>query len=251
MKCEFLDDINPCKRCLNGSHECVIPGRKKRRTPPYVTLYFLLAHSTNGPSALRKREHLLNQIRDQATQIQQLMEQLQIANNQKSSALSSTGSPEASWPDLLSVQKDVPVSPSDEVAQWLFEARQKLDAFEGFIGASGRTTSVTKELLVDADPEDPASDPEEVGEFEFVVEDGDDQGRADATTPSQQLAILPPETSALGTISKMALANWRRSPGVEDRAGVVGVANEEYFRPSAFSFLFFFHSEEARNDRDL
>ena len=36
VKCEFITDLDTCKRCLNGGHECVIPGRKKRRPPPYV-----------------------------------------------------------------------------------------------------------------------------------------------------------------------------------------------------------------------
>jgi hypothetical protein len=36
VKCEFTRDFDPCRRCLNGAHECIIPGRKKRRTPPYV-----------------------------------------------------------------------------------------------------------------------------------------------------------------------------------------------------------------------
>ena len=36
VKCEFRSDTDPCKRCLNGGHECVIWKRKKRRTPPFV-----------------------------------------------------------------------------------------------------------------------------------------------------------------------------------------------------------------------
>lgn len=42
VRCEFKTDTDPCKRCLNGGHECVIPGRKKRRTPPYVAFTPLL-----------------------------------------------------------------------------------------------------------------------------------------------------------------------------------------------------------------
>lgn len=34
VRCEFKTDTDPCKRCLNGGHDCMIPGRKKRRTPP-------------------------------------------------------------------------------------------------------------------------------------------------------------------------------------------------------------------------
>ncbi|KIK62927.1 hypothetical protein GYMLUDRAFT_57708 [Collybiopsis luxurians FD-317 M1] len=56
VRCEFKTDTDPCKRCLNGGHECVTPVRKKRRTPP-----------------LGKREHLLNEIQRQAEEIQKLM----------------------------------------------------------------------------------------------------------------------------------------------------------------------------------
>ncbi|KAJ7153989.1 hypothetical protein C8R43DRAFT_443958 [Mycena crocata] len=63
VKCEFVTGANggeadSCKRCANGGHECVVPGRKKRKSPP-------------------KREHLLTQIREQAAQIQKLMSQLE------------------------------------------------------------------------------------------------------------------------------------------------------------------------------
>ena len=34
VRCEFKTDPDTCKRCLNGGHVCVIPGRKKRRPPP-------------------------------------------------------------------------------------------------------------------------------------------------------------------------------------------------------------------------
>ena len=34
VKCEAKTETEPCKRCLNGGHECVIPGRKIRRIPP-------------------------------------------------------------------------------------------------------------------------------------------------------------------------------------------------------------------------
>lgn len=63
VRCEFLPnsqllgDAAVCRRCSNGNHKCEIPGRKKRRQPP-------------------KREHLLNQIRDQATEIERMRSML-------------------------------------------------------------------------------------------------------------------------------------------------------------------------------
>ncbi|KAG1726257.1 kinase-like domain-containing protein [Suillus paluster] len=56
VRCEFRGDNDTCKRCTGAAQECVIPGRKPRRTLP-------------------EREHLLNQIREQAAQIQELMAQ--------------------------------------------------------------------------------------------------------------------------------------------------------------------------------
>ncbi|KIY72394.1 hypothetical protein CYLTODRAFT_388770, partial [Cylindrobasidium torrendii FP15055 ss-10] len=60
VKCEFRMENDPCRRCLNGGHDCVIPGKKKRRTPP-------------------KREHLLQQIREQTIEIEMLKKQLDSA----------------------------------------------------------------------------------------------------------------------------------------------------------------------------
>lgn len=34
VRCEMRSENESCKRCLNGGHECVIPGPKKRRVPP-------------------------------------------------------------------------------------------------------------------------------------------------------------------------------------------------------------------------
>ncbi|KAJ7438714.1 hypothetical protein B0H11DRAFT_576429 [Mycena galericulata] len=36
VKCVFKTTADPCLRCLNGGHDCVPPGRKKRRTSLYV-----------------------------------------------------------------------------------------------------------------------------------------------------------------------------------------------------------------------
>jgi Fungal Zn(2)-Cys(6) binuclear cluster domain len=36
VKCEVKHEGEPCKRCINGGHDCKIPGRKIRRVPPYV-----------------------------------------------------------------------------------------------------------------------------------------------------------------------------------------------------------------------
>ncbi|KAJ8083342.1 Rho guanine nucleotide exchange factor [Marasmius tenuissimus] len=61
-RCEYGSDTDPCKRCLNGGHDCVTRGRKKRRTPP-------------------KREHLLAEIQKQAETIDKLMTQMAATKN--------------------------------------------------------------------------------------------------------------------------------------------------------------------------
>jgi hypothetical protein len=34
VKCESKTETDPCKHCFNGGHECIIPGKKIRKTPP-------------------------------------------------------------------------------------------------------------------------------------------------------------------------------------------------------------------------
>ena len=36
VRCHFRDDKDTCDRCIKASQECIIPGRKQRRPPPYV-----------------------------------------------------------------------------------------------------------------------------------------------------------------------------------------------------------------------
>ncbi|KIK08973.1 hypothetical protein K443DRAFT_498624 [Laccaria amethystina LaAM-08-1] len=43
VKCEAKTESDPCKRCLNGGHDCVTPGRGIRRTHPLVVLSKMLA----------------------------------------------------------------------------------------------------------------------------------------------------------------------------------------------------------------
>jgi hypothetical protein len=34
VRCESTSNPDTCWRCMNGGHECTIPGKKKRRQPP-------------------------------------------------------------------------------------------------------------------------------------------------------------------------------------------------------------------------
>ncbi|KAJ8073717.1 hypothetical protein PM082_011995 [Marasmius tenuissimus] len=59
----FKTDTDPCKRCLNGGHECMIPGRKKRRTR---------STRSTGVGSLVKREALRAVVREKAETIEKL-----------------------------------------------------------------------------------------------------------------------------------------------------------------------------------
>ncbi|KAJ3971250.1 hypothetical protein EV361DRAFT_912156 [Lentinula raphanica] len=185
VRCEFKTDTDPCKRCLNGGHECIIPGRKKRRTPP-------------------KREHLLNEIQKQADEIQKLMAKLaklEEANKQRNSVpsaglseSSSLTSPPILSPssthdsayfggsDLAATGSQVNPSANRDVEDWIAKARESLAEFGGFIGIGG--ASMPKSYIVEQDPEglsDSGGDSESGsgdigdhqsnGDYEFAVVD--------------------------------------------------------------------------------
>ncbi|TFK93973.1 hypothetical protein K466DRAFT_593952 [Polyporus arcularius HHB13444] len=147
VKCEFKTDPDICKRCLNGGHECVIPGRKKRRAPP-------------------RRDLLLGQIREQAAKIEGLMKELEQANKRASQKQNAKGeranSPSHSASgstadlsnfstgDLTGSEIGTPEPASDhltkpDVLDWIAKARESMEAFGGFINMGG--PSVTKDML--------------------------------------------------------------------------------------------------------
>ncbi|KAF9453407.1 hypothetical protein P691DRAFT_694680 [Macrolepiota fuliginosa MF-IS2] len=130
VKCEFVTDPETCKRCLNGGHECVIPGRKKRRVPP-------------------KREHLINQIRLQAEQINNLIAQLEAVqrsqgdppNLENSSAIlqSPIVSPDGDSTDESGVAPStIPVFTEGNraIEDWLSQAKESFLQFGNSISKS-------------------------------------------------------------------------------------------------------------------
>ncbi|KAI0649349.1 hypothetical protein C8Q79DRAFT_904183 [Trametes meyenii] len=145
VKCEFKTNPDTCKRCLNGNHECIIPGRKKRRAPP-------------------RRDLLLGQIREQAAKIEELMKQLEEANKRAgdkpqgrdnaSSPPHSVGHPSstmsATTSELTTSDIGTPEPATDHVTKpdvldWIAKARESIEAFGGYINMGG--TGVTKDLL--------------------------------------------------------------------------------------------------------
>ncbi|KAF7373443.1 Zn(2)-C6 fungal-type domain-containing protein [Mycena sanguinolenta] len=108
VKCEFRNETKPCKRCIKGGHECTISGRST------------------------KRVHLLNQIREQAAEIQKLMAQVEQKNARQhakrprtyssSSAAANAGSRHSS-PLASSTGADIETENSRAVEDWIARAR--------------------------------------------------------------------------------------------------------------------------------
>lgn len=270
VRCEFKTDTDPCKRCLNGGHECIIPGKKKRRVPP-------------------KREHLMNEIREQAEVIQRLMAQLDESNKklqapQVSSDSFSSHSPSPSLHSpVLSPSSthgssyfnseappdskaSVGTEANKNIEAWISQARTSFAEFEGFIGMG-----LPKSYVVDHDPEDFSE--EDVGDshdddggYDFAVVDSDGESeaienrkrntrrrssgssvgsnatRASATRKKDsgdKLATLPSEAVPFGLMAGLSLKKNRHRGGSmepdeqgDDKANV-GVASDEFFtRPA-------------------
>lgn len=241
VKCEFRTDTEPCRRCLNAGAICQIPGRKKRRTPP-------------------KREHLLNQIRDQATQIENLMAQLErvhqgpiahaspmtysgstdLDTHSPNISPSAVQSPASSYFGQQLTAPDVtPFTHNRDIEEWISKARVSLAEFGGII--SGMKT----QKLV-ADQEDSSDDGFYTGEEEpsedypIIIEnaDGDtEQGRfsragSPRVSPSASTqvatanAALPSTLSALGMFASMAIR--AQDEGAEGSSNM-GPTSTSYF----------------------
>ncbi|KAL1949311.1 hypothetical protein VTO73DRAFT_8192 [Trametes versicolor] len=207
VKCEFKTNPDICKRCMNGNHECIIPGRKKRRAPP-------------------RRDLLLGQIREQATKIEELMKQLEQANkragNPKPQGGENAPSPEsgdhhstmsATTTELTASDLGTPEPVPEEITKpdvldWIKKARESIEAFGGYINMGG--PGVTKDLLgedvlgwkdsssSDEAEEYPEGEPEEEGDIHVEVEDVDakPEGERPASRGRTRLVEQPDEGSS-------------------------------------------------------
>lgn len=258
VRCEFKTETDPCKRCLNGGHECITPGRKKRRTPP-------------------KREHLLNQIREQAEQIQKLMARLEETNKARLQPSERFSSPSpilspslthSSFSEVPNSGSTVSADANRAVEDWIAKARDSLAEFGGFIGAG-----LPKSYIVAEDPEDPTisdDDWTDAGDDSTGAKDGDFEiavvSEDESTTehpksvahkrsfgsstgsgrhpkkkdsgPSEKLATLPSEAVPFGLMAGLSLRNNKKrgsSSEIEDdpdSGKALGVASEDFFRSS-------------------
>ncbi|KZT73649.1 hypothetical protein DAEQUDRAFT_721712 [Daedalea quercina L-15889] len=258
VRCVFARDSDVCERCTKGSHDCIIPGRKKRRPPP-------------------KREHLINQIKEQAAQISDLMNKLEEANRIASRRVSvSKAADRRPVPNVcdngaaavlaaadLTGSVRVPCPPPDgDVADWITNARRSIEALGMYVNMGN--ASVTVGMLGEEGSEADNSDDEYDDEDDADAEDEDtrsvsaDDLRArssSALSPAStvstsdapsgkkaggsgaKLAILPNEEAPFGFMANLALSMSRKTsrgevaPGDEE-VDEVGLASKHYFRPS-------------------
>ncbi|KAF7373447.1 Zn(2)-C6 fungal-type domain-containing protein [Mycena sanguinolenta] len=143
-KCELKNKIDPCKRCFNGGHDCVTPARQ----------------------TLPQREHLLNQIREQAAEIQKLMAQLEqndTRQHTKPPSFAATHSfpPTPSSPPSSSADTNADPENDRAVEDWIAKARDRLAGLDEFIGMDG--VAMVKSSLVMGDLRDSASENDEDG----------------------------------------------------------------------------------------
>lgn len=201
-----------------------------------------------------KREHLLNEIRSQAAEIQRLMTQLQLVNQQASdTAAQSLASPPRSSldsesptrsPSQVGIASLPPekttgagqdaAMPKAEVLDWVAKAKESIEAFGEYIGIG--TASATKNLIgdpndsMDSDSDDndrflSARGSEDEGEDmsavsedpEFALRHVSPEARGrrrDDTPSSEKLATIPSHVAPFGL-----MANLLRKTRLDDGQG--------------------------------
>ncbi|KAF8807008.1 hypothetical protein BYT27DRAFT_7190720 [Phlegmacium glaucopus] len=218
VKCEAKTETDPCKRCLNGGHECVIPGRKIRRTPP-------------------KREHLLSQIQSQAKEIESLMQQLaevtasSTSNKRNLPVINTVIDPERPLvlsPSTTSDFESYAGTNPDEkintkaVADWIAEARQSLDHFGTLVGIGGATMPQSY-LMRESYEESDSSDDEE---FVEASEDMDGFGNLD---DRYEVAVEEPTSDDMGSEGLVAQRSLHHKSSTSS-FGTTGTGNSQIRR---------------------
>ncbi|PCH42434.1 hypothetical protein WOLCODRAFT_120564 [Wolfiporia cocos MD-104 SS10] len=263
VRCEMVGDS--CKRCQNGGHECVVPGRKKRRPPP-------------------KREHLIKEINEQAARIQDLMRQLEDANRRAARRHSGGVTPHTAGPtrgrnssvttsDLAAsiggINHSTP-PPERDVEDWIKKARQSMEDFGGYInmggpsvtvGMLGEDGSIQGEESDDEYEEEPDLEETEQGprvNVENTVAPASADSPESATSEggrprasysrasteslqdgpprraAEKLATIPSEATAFGLFAGLSIrkSRGRNDANEDDHEARIGLANDNYFRAS-------------------
>lgn len=261
VRCEVKNEGDPCKRCINGGHDCIIPGRKIRRVPP-------------------KREHLINKIKEQSEAIERLMRQLETATSMKKeetnpSLVSSpalSASTKSLFDETQARQQEGPTDAGTKKAieDWIAKTRENMQELDSFILSDA---SVPESYLLEEDPEDPpSSDEEEYSDppehpngfghgddrVGWAVEDHDGQiSQPQEGRPSQRIrhrssassmgttrsagkthdkpANLPVPAAPFGLFGNMMLQSSASERGANDDGDDTGagIANEHFFKPSS------------------
>lgn len=216
---------------------------------------------------LSKREILLAKIRDQATQIKDLMAQLEamqmsdrnvtqmtaslrteLSHSPGSGTLADSFGPTleaTSTLDTASSASRADSTISQENLEWIAKARESLEAF----GASIRlgSSSTAKKDLVDGDLEDSTSSE---GEYHLAKESSGSEDEfhlspkargplrerrlSGKTSPSSaKMASLPAQASPFGMMAALSVgkkAKTKRAASVTSDVSDLGVANEDFFR---------------------
>jgi hypothetical protein len=198
------------------------PQEAAHTTVRYTLFFLVLLMATHY--SFRKREHLLNQIREQADQIQKLMAKLEEVSKRpalntstsdvfNSPVLSPTSTQGPTFGDRLSEAPEGGPGPETDraVEDWIAKAKGSLAEFGGFIGIAG--SGVQKSYLVEQDPEDDPSS-------------GDDENDTAETMNNQNAEFeIAVETDDLGEDeerSNLARRSARRSRLSNSSAGSVG-----------------------------
>ena len=226
--------------------------------------------SLSALSPFRKREVLLTKIRDQATQIKELMAQLEAMQTADKNVMqltaclpnefarsSTLGSPKSGTfiessgyaVDVLSTQDGASsVSAADskisqESSEWIAKARENLEAFGDFIRLGGSSTA--RRDLVDQALEDSSSSDDEyrvIKDSSGSEDEPDDQppgtarerGLAGKGSPSGRAKMvgLPAQASPFGMMATLSVRNIKpkKTGSVVSDVSDLGVANDDFFR---------------------
>ncbi|SRR6266404_1014520 len=215
-----------------------------------------------GPFPFSKREFLLAKIRDQATQIKELMAQLEAMQaadknvTQMTASLptefarsSTLGSPDVSSTtfDSASSASFADSKISQENSEWIAKARENLEAFGDFIRLGGSNTA--RKDLVDQELEDSSTDDEHpIVKESSGSEDEDDVDRLSPDRPGTvrertlsskgspsgraKMVGLPAQASPFGMMATLSVRSTKpkRAASVISDVSDLGVANEDFFR---------------------
>jgi hypothetical protein len=202
---------------------------------PVSWLPFFFSYRATDLALDRKREHLLNQIREQAKQIQELMAKVEHLSGPATTH--SPHSPSSSLHSPLESNSES-VVPNAEMQDWISKARVSIMEFGGLIPAGDPADAD------DAYLSDNGATIEDCSDDESGYATAEDDPCKDAASPSSStnrrqaghptsLKMLPGEDAPFGLMAALAIRRNAREKSVEPESSeAVGVASADFFRPS-------------------